>query len=112
MRQDQFRGKLDVCGNYFASAMPGGKCLGCFQHDDVSPMTVDTHVKRLAARLGFTSSADPGRIESDLMEVFPREEWNRVAHQLIAHGRAVCHARRPECARCRLADLCPSANPS
>jgi len=72
-------------------------------------ITVDTHVKRLAKRLGLTEESDPKKVEQDLMEVVPKEEWISIAHLLIFHGRRVCHARRPDCANCNLNDICPSA---
>lgn len=71
-------------------------------------VTVDTHVKRLANRLGLTRHADPKRIEPDLMQLVPRPEWENLSIRLIFHGRAVCVARKPRCAGCGLADLCPS----
>jgi endonuclease-3 len=70
-------------------------------------VTVDTHVRRLSRRLGLTRHDDPRRIETDLMQLVPRAEWENLAIRLIFHGRAVCTARRPDCARCSLADLCP-----
>ena len=72
-------------------------------------VVVDTHVKRLAGRLGLTTETDPAKIERELMVLAPREEWIDLAHLLIFHGRRVCHARRPECAHCVLRSLCPSA---
>lgn len=72
-------------------------------------IVVDTHVGRLAGRLGLSRASDPVRIEQDLMPLFPRAEWTLLAHLLIDHGRQICNARRPLCARCPLADLCPSA---
>ena len=71
-------------------------------------VTVDTHVKRLANRLGLTRHADPKRIEPDLMKLVPRPEWETLSIRLIFHGRAVCVARKPRCQGCGLADLCPS----
>jgi endonuclease-3 len=71
-------------------------------------VTVDTHVKRLAGRLGLTSETDPVKVERDLMALIPRESWIEIAHLLIWHGRRVCHARRPNCPACPLADICPS----
>ncbi len=70
---------------------------------------VDTHVTRLAGRLGFTRHADPVEIEQDLMKIVPREAWTRFANQLILHGRRVCVARKPDCPNCVLNDICPSA---
>jgi endonuclease III len=72
-------------------------------------VVVDTHVKRLSNRLRFTRQKDPVKIEKDLMEIFPRERWTMLAHLLIFHGRQVCVARRPRCAECPVAHLCPSA---
>jgi len=72
-------------------------------------VVVDTHVQRLAARLGLTRETDPVKIEQDLMALFPQESWTMLSHLLIWHGRRVCHARRPRCTDCALAVLCPSA---
>jgi len=70
---------------------------------------VDTHVKRVAGRLGLTRETDPVKIEMDLMDVFPGDAWSFTSHALILHGRRVCHARRPACTDCRLFAGCPSA---
>ena len=72
-------------------------------------VVVDTHVRRLSGRLGLTESSDPVRIERDLMELLPREEWIGFSHRLVWHGRRVCKARKPRCSDCILAPLCPSA---
>lgn len=72
-------------------------------------IVVDTHVHRLTRRLGLTREDDPGKIERDLMELVPRDEWIDFAHRLIWHGRRVCPARKPRCGECPLAPLCPSA---
>ena len=72
-------------------------------------VTVDTHVTRLSRLLGLTRHDDPVKIEQDLMQLFPQEEWALLSHLLIFHGRQVCIARRPRCPACVLADLCPSA---
>ncbi len=71
-------------------------------------VTVDTHVKRLANRLGLTRHSDPKRIEPDLMKLVPQPDWENLSIRLIFHGRAVCNARKPVCQGCGLADLCPS----
>ncbi|NJL65501.1 MAG: endonuclease III [Methylacidiphilales bacterium] len=71
-------------------------------------VTVDTHVKRLSNRLGFTEHEDPIRIERDLMKLLPQADWENWSIRLIYHGRAVCKARNPSCDRCEFADLCPS----
>jgi len=72
-------------------------------------IVVDTHVRRLSQRLGFTKEEDPVKIERDLMRLVPREDWARFPHLLIWHGRRVCDARRPACERCVVNDLCPSS---
>jgi endonuclease-3 len=72
-------------------------------------VTVDTHVKRLSYRLGLTKQTDPIKIERELMRLLPQPDWENWSIRLIYHGRAVCNARKPECDRCELADLCPSA---
>jgi endonuclease-3 len=72
-------------------------------------ITVDTHVTRLSRLLGLTRHEDPVKIEQDLMQLFPRDDWGLLSHLLIFHGRQVCIARRPRCGDCVLADLCPSA---
>ncbi|MEM9506010.1 MAG: endonuclease III [Cyanobacteria bacterium P01_E01_bin.43] len=72
-------------------------------------VTVDTHVKRLTNRLGFTKHSDPKKIEQDLMKLIPQADWENWSIRLIYHGRAVCNARKPACDRCELADLCAAA---
>lgn len=72
-------------------------------------ITVDTHVKRLAGRLGLTAATNPQKVEQDLMALVPHESWIEISHLLIFHGRRICFARRPNCAACSLNDLCPSA---
>lgn len=70
-------------------------------------VVVDTHVGRLAVRLGLTREADPVKVEQDLARLFPRERWTMLAHLLIFHGRQVCAARKPACDRCELSATCP-----
>ena len=70
-------------------------------------VVVDTHVARLARRLGLSAESDPEKIERDLMAVFPSSAWVALGHRLIHHGRRVCHARKPACDACPLAALCP-----
>lgn len=72
-----------------------------------SGVVVDTHVGRIARRLGLTRHTDAVRAERDLVRVIPRRHWIGFSHRLIEHGRTVCAARKPQCDRCRLADLCP-----
>lgn len=70
-------------------------------------MAVDTHVKRIAFRLGLTASDNPVVVERDLLPLFPPEEWGNVNHMLVWFGRHVCDARNPACERCEMADICP-----
>nr|WP_287130190.1 hypothetical protein [Candidatus Cyanaurora vandensis] len=70
--------------------------------------TVDTHVRRLSNRLGFTTTQDPMKIEQDLIKLLPQPDWENWS-RLIYHGRAVCNARHPACERCFLADIGPGA---
>jgi endonuclease-3 len=72
-------------------------------------IVVDTHVRRLSQRLGFTRQEEPEKIERDLIRLVPREDWARFPHLLIWHGRRVCLARRPRCEDCVVEDLCPSS---
>jgi endonuclease-3 len=72
-------------------------------------VVVDTHVQRLALRLGLTRQTAPEKIEQELMQVIPSDRWIRFSHQLIWHGRRVCFARKPDCEHCPLAPHCPSA---
>jgi endonuclease III len=72
-------------------------------------VVVDTHVRRLAGRLGLTRETSPEKIEPDLMALVPQDRWTDLPHLFIYHGRAVCKAPRALCDRCVLADLCPSA---
>jgi endonuclease-3 len=73
-------------------------------------IVVDTHVRRLSQRMGFTKQEDPVKIEQDLVRLVPRDDWARFPHLLIWHGRRICDARKPLCEECPLApDLCPSS---
>lgn len=74
----------------------------------VPGLPVDTHVKRVTNRLGLTRHHDPVKIERDLCEQLPAEEWTMFSHRVIYHGRQVCQARTPHCERCVLEDLCAS----
>jgi endonuclease-3 len=69
-------------------------------------IVVDTHVLRLASRIGLTHQTDPVKVESDLMKVAPKTDWTRFSNLLILHGRAVCAARNPRHETCRIVDLC------
>jgi endonuclease-3 len=72
-------------------------------------IVVDTHVTRVAGRLGLTRENDPVKIEQDLMKLIPQKEWTVFSHRLIFHGRQICVARKPKCRECDLNELCPSA---
>lgn len=75
---------------------------------DCEGIVVDTHVKRVAARLALTKSDDPVRIEQDLLPLIPPESRVIFTHRIIDHGRAICIARRPKCEICPLQELCPT----
>jgi endonuclease-3 len=79
--------------------------------DQAAGIVVDTHMARVARRLGLTRAADPVRIERDLMRIVPRSEWIHFSVAMILHGRYVCVARRPRCAECVLSADCPSRDP-
>jgi endonuclease-3 len=72
-------------------------------------VVVDTHVSRLSNRLALSRETDPVKIEQDLVALYPKDRWTMLSHLLISHGREVCDARRPECERCVVNDLCPSS---
>ena len=72
-------------------------------------LTVDTHFGRLMQRLGLTGEKTPVKIERDIAQLVPEEEWTMFSHRVIFHGRQVCHARTPECDACVLRDMCPAA---
>lgn len=72
----------------------------------IDSIVVDTHVKRVSNLLGLTKLDDPVKIEFDLMKVVPKEQWTLYNHQIIAHGRKICVARRPKCEECVLRELC------
>ncbi len=78
-----------------------GECFG------KQGVIVDTHCTRLTNRLGFTKNQDAGKIERDLMKVWPPDCWTLFSHFMVFHGRAVCVARAPKCSQCSLAALCP-----
>jgi len=74
-------------------------------------VTVDTHVKRIAHRLGLTSTnKDPVKVEKELMQIIPKEQWIDISHLLIFHGRRICSARKPDCPGCPLNDICPAVD--
>ncbi len=77
----------------------------CHRNDGI---VVDTHVGRLAVRLGLTKETDPVKVEQVLMRLIPQDDWTIISHLLIFHGRRVCSARAPACTRCVLLDICPT----
>lgn len=77
--------------------------------DPDAGVAVDTHVKRLARRFGFTRHDDPAKIERDLMRLLPRHTWGPASLSIILHGRRICDARRPRCRECPVEVLCPSS---
>ncbi|MEW6280114.1 MAG: endonuclease III [Candidatus Eremiobacterota bacterium] len=81
-----------------------GQCFG------KPGIVVDTHVKRVANRLGFTHREDPDEIEQELQKWLPRKSWSDGSSRLLLHGRRVCQARKPMCPECCLNDLCPSSS--
>ena len=76
----------------------------------ISGIAVDTHVRRVAKRLGLTDSEDPNKIEQDLMKTIPKNRWMRFTDLLIFHGRRICIAKKPRCKNCILNEICPSAS--
>jgi endonuclease-3 len=75
----------------------------------VNGVIVDTHVIRIAQRLGWTKEKNPEKIESDLMRIFPKSEWLHLPHYLKAHGQQLCTAKTPQCAQCPLHTTCPAS---
>jgi len=75
----------------------------------IEGIAVDTHVKRISNRLGFTNSQNPEIIEQDLMKLVSRKDWFNINHLFVWHGREVCYARNPNCKECKLNKICPSA---
>lgn len=75
----------------------------------IEGVAVDTHVRRLAQRLGLSEYKDPNKIEKDLMDLAPKEQWSKLTDLLIFHGRRVCTAKSPDCRGCVVNELCPSA---
>ncbi len=78
-------------------------------HGIVEGIAVDTHVRRLSQRLGFSTQDDPVKIEQDLMKLFPKGKWFKLTYTLIDHGRAICTARGRKCSLCPLKDICPAS---
>ncbi len=95
--------KLPGVGRKTANVVLGA----CF---DIPGIVVDTHVIRLSNLLGLTKNSNPVKIESDLMEIVPKKDWNALSLLLIFHGRNICIARRPKCCDCLINSYCPSNN--
>lgn len=77
----------------------------------IPSIVVDTHVKRISGKIGFTKSDDPVKIEFELMKLLPKEHWGRYNTQIIAHGRTICKARKPACEQCFLSEWCEAYKP-
>ena len=75
----------------------------------VEGIAVDTHMRRLAQRLGLSSNDNPEKIEQDLIQLIPKKDWFKITYLLIDHGRAICTAKNPRCDLCPLNNICPSA---
>ncbi|MFZ7111043.1 MAG: endonuclease III [Desulfatiglandales bacterium] len=109
---------VDHCGGRVPSTMEemvklpgvGRKTANCVLGAafNVPGVVVDTHVKRLALRLGLTDNKDPDKIEADIANLFPKDRWRRISDILIYHGREICKARKPDHIHCPVFQLCPS----
>ena len=108
----EFNGKVPKSFNDLLS-LPGvarktANCVMGTAFGIPSGVVVDTHVSRIAQRLGLTKNTDPNKIEQDLMKIIPKDAWIMFSHRLIWHGRKTCDARKPKCEICMLNKLCPS----
>ncbi len=92
-----------------ANIVQGNSYPGEHERDAEAGIAVDTHVRRVSQRLGFTSQSDPDKIERDLMAIVPRAQWMPVTYLFIEHGRAICKAPTPRCEVCPVSHLCPSS---
>lgn len=92
-----------------ANVVLGAAFPDAHRADPEAGIAVDTHVKRLSRRLGFTRHTDPVLIERDLMRLLPKDAWPEASLCIILHGRRVCDARRPRCGDCIVEELCPSS---
>ncbi|MCR5685632.1 MAG: endonuclease III [Lachnospiraceae bacterium] len=108
----RFNGKIP-CGIDELTSLPGvGRKTANVVRSHVfrePGIVVDTHVKRVSRRLGLTDTLDPVKAEYELMDILPRDHWIPWNTQIIKHGREICRARKPECAKCFLAEVCESA---
>lgn len=101
--------KLPGVARKTANIVLGNSYPERLQTDPDVGIAVDTHVRRVSQRLGFTEQNDPNKIERDMMEVIPREDWFGFTYVLIDHGRAVCRAPTPRCEECPVNHLCPAS---
>src|SRR5438874_6924742 len=92
-----------------ANIVQGNSYPDRHRRDQDAGIAVDTHVRRVTQRLGFTAKSDPDKIERDLMKIIPRRDWFPFTYVLIEHGRRVCKAPTPRCEVCPVNDLCPSS---
>jgi endonuclease-3 len=110
---EQFSGRVPkTMGELISLPGVGRKTANCVlggAYGIQSGIVVDTHVIRLANRLGLTKNDAPDKIEQDLMELMPKKEWYRFSNLLILHGRKTCKARKPLCEKCILSNICPSS---
>ena len=88
----------------------GRKTANCVLSEiyGIPSMVIDTHMVRIMNLLGFTHSKDAKKIEIEIMEIFDKNDWIKLTHMIIDHGRAVCIARRPQCSMCSISNYCPS----
>ena len=92
-----------------ANIVQGNSYPDLHRTDPDAGIAVDTHVRRVSQRLGFTENSDPDKVEQDLMPLIPRDEWFSFTYVLIEHGRQICKAPTPRCEVCPVNDLCPSS---
>jgi endonuclease-3 len=92
-----------------ANIVQGNSYPEMHRRDPDAGIAVDTHVRRVSQRLGFSDQTDPDKVERDLMRIVPRKDWFDFTYVLIDHGRAVCKAPTPRCEVCPVNDLCPSS---
>lgn len=109
---EEYNGQIPTNMNKLL-ALPGvgRKTANCVLGEcfNVPSMVIDTHMIRIFNLLGFSNTKNAVKMESELMEIFDKKDWVKLTHMIIDHGRAVCIARRPQCDKCVLANLCPSA---
>lgn len=101
--------KLPGVARKTANIVLGNSYPDKMETDPDRGIAVDTHVRRLSQRLGFSENQDPDKIERDLMEILPKEDWFPFTYVLIEHGRAICDAKRPKCEVCPVNPLCPAS---